>query len=708
MHRLSIATFSTLLVACFPEPPECGESRACPASQDPCMAVACVARVCVETPIESVSCGDVLDVRDVTESEVLSDTSETKIDDEVTDASIDASSDGDVSSSETDSATTEADVADLEAADSADINQEVVPECEGAEQCTLGSLCEVARCEDGRCVFEAKQCVPIDECHQPGVCQPTTGQCTTPVQGNGTPCDDGVRCTWADACTTGVCGGTRAPDDSQLDFNYTMRSSHGSRAAGLASNDTDVFIAVAFPTEEVVEGPVMVDFGRDATLTAVVVNLPASASAGIAIARYTHSGILIEAHLAASSNAPILYTSLTWLASSGLLLTGTYESAITLTSRGGGTVELTTLSQSAATFAFDHHNRVLKAVGIEQAAPVQIPPRVVSNGTDCALIVNLMQDRTASVFDHTGTVVDTFASTGENLAEVWVAWMPACGSLTVDARHIGGGSADGGFTAYPASLSATESLVLGGLAVNGVSFGDRSGGNPVMDFTGRASSVVVVTPASARAIRISDPMTAETGGVAFITGVATAGDEVYFGVPLVGRAELIGDVTRLLVGSPASPTQLALRMALIKLDSTHDVAWMYAVNEDKVPVFGTMDGAAGDVVVATFWREAFPFPSPMPSTAGENLVVSVWDNDGGRWAAPLMNPIAGEEARIVSNDTFPYLSRIPLAPGLFVSGTLEGAAELGVAAREGRGEAGKTSAFLSRINSEDGIGCPAP
>ncbi len=332
---------------------------------------------------------------------------------------------------------------------------EATPECTTNEQCTAAP-CETARCEDGRCVFEAKQCVPIDECHQPGVCQPATGQCTTPVQGNGTPCDDGVRCTWADACTTGVCGGTRAPDDSQLDFNYTMRSSHGSRAAGLASNDTDVFIAVAFPTEEVVEGPVMVDFGRDATLAAVVVNLPASASAGIAIARYTHSGTLIEAHLAASSNAPILYTSLTWLASSGLLLTGTYESAITLTSRGGGTVELTTLSQSAATFAFDHHNRVMKAVGIEQAAPVQIPPRVVSNGTDCALIVNLMQDRAASVFDHTGPVVDTFESTGENLAEVWVAWMPACGSLTVDARHIGGGSADGSFTAYPASLSALQ------------------------------------------------------------------------------------------------------------------------------------------------------------------------------------------------------------------------------------------------------------
>ncbi len=51
-------------------------------------------------------------------------------------------------------------------------------------------------------------CTNGDACHDPGVCQPATGQCSagTPKP-NGTSCSDGNACTQTDTCTGGVCGG---------------------------------------------------------------------------------------------------------------------------------------------------------------------------------------------------------------------------------------------------------------------------------------------------------------------------------------------------------------------------------------------------------------------------------------------------------------------------------------------------------------------
>jgi hypothetical protein len=40
-----------------------------------------------------------------------------------------------------------------------------------------------------------------------GVCQPSTGLCTDPVAPDGSSCNDGSACTTADVCTAGVCGG---------------------------------------------------------------------------------------------------------------------------------------------------------------------------------------------------------------------------------------------------------------------------------------------------------------------------------------------------------------------------------------------------------------------------------------------------------------------------------------------------------------------
>ena len=60
---------------------------------------------------------------------------------------------------------------------------------------------ELVVCADG-------PCVPIDQCHLSGVCDPKTGNCGVgaAVQ-DGTGCDDGNACTIQDTCESGVCTG---------------------------------------------------------------------------------------------------------------------------------------------------------------------------------------------------------------------------------------------------------------------------------------------------------------------------------------------------------------------------------------------------------------------------------------------------------------------------------------------------------------------
>jgi hypothetical protein len=54
-----------------------------------------------------------------------------------------------------------------------------------------------------RCLNVA--CVPLDQCHDAGICEPTTGNCTNPPKPDGTACSDGEPCTIGDACALGAC-----------------------------------------------------------------------------------------------------------------------------------------------------------------------------------------------------------------------------------------------------------------------------------------------------------------------------------------------------------------------------------------------------------------------------------------------------------------------------------------------------------------------
>ena len=77
------------------------------------------------------------------------------------------------------------------------------------DSCDDGNPCtETSVCSDGSCVgSEPVVCEALDQCHDVGVCDERTGECSNPTKDNGAECDDGNLCTLTDQCKTGVCVG---------------------------------------------------------------------------------------------------------------------------------------------------------------------------------------------------------------------------------------------------------------------------------------------------------------------------------------------------------------------------------------------------------------------------------------------------------------------------------------------------------------------
>ena len=75
--------------------------------------------------------------------------------------------------------------------------------CDDADMCTQVDVCMRGICQGG----DPIECIALDQCHQAGVCDAQTGQCSNPVVQDNTPCDDGNAQTGADECIAGVCTG---------------------------------------------------------------------------------------------------------------------------------------------------------------------------------------------------------------------------------------------------------------------------------------------------------------------------------------------------------------------------------------------------------------------------------------------------------------------------------------------------------------------
>jgi len=75
--------------------------------------------------------------------------------------------------------------------------------CDDGNGCTTGDACQSGICAPGAPVV----CSAIDSCHDAGLCDAGTGACSNPAKADGTPCDDGSACTTNDACSAGTCTG---------------------------------------------------------------------------------------------------------------------------------------------------------------------------------------------------------------------------------------------------------------------------------------------------------------------------------------------------------------------------------------------------------------------------------------------------------------------------------------------------------------------
>lgn len=76
--------------------------------------------------------------------------------------------------------------------------------CDDANACTQTDTCQAGICTGTNPIT----CTPLSQCHNPGICDPSTGVCSNPVRANGSLCNDGNGCTQTDQCQNGVCNGT--------------------------------------------------------------------------------------------------------------------------------------------------------------------------------------------------------------------------------------------------------------------------------------------------------------------------------------------------------------------------------------------------------------------------------------------------------------------------------------------------------------------
>ncbi len=79
--------------------------------------------------------------------------------------------------------------------------------CATGDLCLTGEVCSAGVCGGGTPVV----CLPQDQCHEAGVCDSNTGQCSNPAKPDGAVCDDGNPCTTSDTCTNGSCAGEANP-----------------------------------------------------------------------------------------------------------------------------------------------------------------------------------------------------------------------------------------------------------------------------------------------------------------------------------------------------------------------------------------------------------------------------------------------------------------------------------------------------------------
>jgi len=102
--------------------------------------------------------------------------------------------------------------------------------CDDNNACSQTDTCQGGTCTGSDWVV----CSPLDQCHNAGTCNTTTGNCSNPPKTNGTPCDDENACTQTDTCQGGVCQGADSVVCTPLDQCHNAGTCN--TTTGLCSN----------------------------------------------------------------------------------------------------------------------------------------------------------------------------------------------------------------------------------------------------------------------------------------------------------------------------------------------------------------------------------------------------------------------------------------------------------------------------------------
>ena len=113
--------------------------------------------------------------------------------------------------------------------------------CDDGNACTRTDTCQAGVCVGSNAVT----CAALDQCHNAGTCDTSTGACSNPAKADGSACSDGNACTQTDSCQAGTCVGSNpvtcaAPDqchDAGTCDTATGACSNPAKVDGTACND---------------------------------------------------------------------------------------------------------------------------------------------------------------------------------------------------------------------------------------------------------------------------------------------------------------------------------------------------------------------------------------------------------------------------------------------------------------------------------------
>ncbi len=570
--------------------------------------------------------------------------------------------------------------------------------CDDGLACTTDDLCTA-----GSCVGQVRVCEAPGQCEQAGACDPSSGECVYPRATNGTPCDDGDRCTAGDACLDGVCRSTRTPDDSLGDWVQLFTGTTSAQLAGIEVVSAGVAVLVNFQVDEFGNRSLRLDGLHE-------VIIPDESTEATALFLVRLDGRSVAAVLLAHGNGMVRGEYLDALADGRLIVTGLGNGSV---QRGPGGTTLELGPEPGA-----------RMFGLKVSTEAQADPEFwiatptsqegtggvrafVAAGDDCIAMVPVTNNTQVTLSNARGQVAATEGDE-DAFAGSWVVWLPGCGTVVGVQRYLRP-SSQGGLMVSAVDGDEDGNVVLGGFTTAGLSFSSPGGAvEPVIDRPGGSSFVLSLD--AARTTTFFETVTDGPNGIALPWDTRIRGPQLAYSLDVTGKTmveDSLGSLSSL-PGDPENDADVRPRAVLLRRNLAQGAMWLrtlsffdysgktgsalgaLAVSESgrvmTIPSFGG-GGGIGEDALGILQLRAF-------SGSGETL----WEWRPFRDSSDL-SMVGPNRIRAV-----------PGSESIVAGGTVSGVGRIMVSETLGRdvdtGESEEASAiWLLRLNSDDGVGC---